>query len=164
MMTEVTIRNAKRGEESDGLYQVDTTRIQAQLAYLDRCCRVLDRIDDLTDEIALFAASRAVHIAMECVIDVGSVMIDGFIMRDPGGYEDIIDILEDERVIPVAGARRLKDWVALRDRCLRHYAEVTPDEMEAVMAEIELFRSFISWVQQFLEQELGHNWEEGSRG
>lgn len=27
-------------------------------------------------------------------------MIDGFIMRDPGSYEDIIDILVDERVIP----------------------------------------------------------------
>ena len=26
-------------------------------------------------------------------------MIDGFIMRDPGGYEDIIDIMEDEKVI-----------------------------------------------------------------
>ena len=26
-------------------------------------------------------------------------MIDGFIMRDPGSYEDIIDIMEDERVI-----------------------------------------------------------------
>ena len=26
-------------------------------------------------------------------------MIDGFIMRDPGSYEDIIDIMEDEKVI-----------------------------------------------------------------
>ncbi|PTM57685.1 DUF86 domain-containing protein [Desmospora activa] len=139
------------------LYEVDTARIQAQLAYLERCCQVMDQVQDLPNETAFFAASRAVHIAMECVIDVGSVMIDGFIMRDPGGYEDIIDIMEDERVIPAAGARQLKEWVSLRDRCLRHYTEVSPDELRAVMAEKELFRSFIRWVQQYLERELGRN-------
>ena len=38
---------------------------------------------------------------IESIIDVGNTMIDGFIMRDPGGYEDIIDIMEDEKVITV---------------------------------------------------------------
>ena len=33
------------------------------------------------------------------MMDVGNLMIDGFIMRDPGSYEDIIDILIDEKVI-----------------------------------------------------------------
>ena len=35
---------------------------------------------------------------MESMMDVGNLMIDGFIMRDPGSYEDIIDILVDEKL------------------------------------------------------------------
>ena len=36
---------------------------------------------------------------IEAILDVGNSMIDGFIMRDPGSYDDIIDIMEDEKVI-----------------------------------------------------------------
>ena len=41
-------------------------------------------------------------------------MIDGFIMRDPGSYEDIIDIMEDERVITTEMAVPLKKVIELR--------------------------------------------------
>ena len=45
------------------------------------------------------ALERMVQISIDSVLDVGNAMIDGFIMRDPGSYEDIIDILLDEKVI-----------------------------------------------------------------
>ena len=45
-------------------------------------------------------------------------MIDGFIMRDPGSYDDIIDILEDEKVIQSEQAIPLKAFISLRsDDC-----------------------------------------------
>ncbi|MDR6226238.1 DUF86 domain-containing protein [Desmospora profundinema] len=146
------------------VYQVDTARIQSQLAYLDRCCRVLDEVGNATDDASFFAASRALHIGVECVIDVGSVMIDGFIMRDPGGYEDIIDIMEDERVIPQEGVRRLKRLVALRDRLARHYTGVEQQEVVTAIREgREMFPTFISWVNRYLKQELGAQWDGGDR-
>ena len=42
---------------------------------------------------------RITHNTIESFMDVGNLIIDGFIMRDPGSYDDIIDILIDEKVI-----------------------------------------------------------------
>ena len=74
-------------------YQVNTQRIKEQLAYLDRCLSISEQMQHQPlSELEEFALARALQIAVECIIDVGSLMIDGFIMRDPGGYLDIIDI------------------------------------------------------------------------
>ena len=62
--------------------------------------------------IESLALARLAHVIVESMIDVGNTMIDGFIMRDPGGYEDIIDIMEDEKVITAEMSDPLKtcDW------------------------------------------------------
>ena len=39
-------------------------------------------------------------------------MIDGFIMRDPGSYEDIIDILIDEKVIANEKEKPFKELIS----------------------------------------------------
>ena len=52
------------------------------------------------------ALERVNYLLIESIIDVGNSMIDGFIMRDPGSYEDIIDILVDEKVME----RRIKPY------------------------------------------------------
>ncbi|OYD07231.1 DUF86 domain-containing protein [Paludifilum halophilum] len=152
------------------IYDVDTERIEIQLDYLEQCIRVMqETLEDLTQKpglVSFFAASRAVHIAVECVIDVGSVMIDGFIMRDPGGYLDIIDILEDEQVVPSDGTGRLKEWVRLRDRLVRRYHEVDHEELASHLKDIGVFTAYTDWVRDYLTRELGPAYpkrKEGSR-
>ncbi|MCG6197821.1 DUF86 domain-containing protein, partial [Anoxybacillus sp. LAT_38] len=65
----------------------------------------------LADDVAEAAMERALHLSIEAVIDVGNALIDGFIMRDPGSYSDIVEILRDERVISDEQARVLTDVV-----------------------------------------------------
>lgn len=97
------------------IYDVDTDRIESQLLYLEQCVGVIqssrEALEQKEDPVLLFAAARALHIGVECVIDVGSTLIDGFIMRDPGGYLDIVDILEDERVVPTEAVSDRKSVV-----------------------------------------------------
>ena len=64
------------------------------------------------------------HVVIESIIDVGNSMIDGFIMRDPGSYEDIIDIMEDERVITPEMADPLKQVIELRKMIVREFTKV----------------------------------------
>lgn len=45
------------------------------------------------------AQERALHLAIETVTDVGSCLIDGYIMRDASSYEDIVEIIGGEEVI-----------------------------------------------------------------
>ncbi|SDX52659.1 Uncharacterized conserved protein YutE, UPF0331/DUF86 family [Marininema mesophilum] len=139
-------------------YEVDTQRIDKQLVYLARCSNVLEATKipmDEQDEIAFFAVSRALHIAIECVIDAGDALIDGFIMRDPGGYSDIIDILEDEKVIPQEGAIRLKELIRVRERLVRRYVEIDIRELSQELKGVAVFGKCVTWIRSYLQQELG---------
>ena len=50
-------------------------------------------------EILLRGGERLVHVAIECLADIGNVLIDALLMRDPASYVDIIDVLRDEEVV-----------------------------------------------------------------
>ena len=94
------------------VYDVDVERIEKQLEHLEQCAMVLERLGEGPSNTEdRFALERALHLAVECMIDVGTAMIDGFIMRDPGGYLDIVDILLDEKVIDSKVGNRVKEHV-----------------------------------------------------
>ncbi|MDN4595458.1 DUF86 domain-containing protein [Polycladomyces subterraneus] len=146
------------------IYDVNTERIERQLTYLQTCIDVIARIDEqpqekwMQDPIRVFALSRAYHIAVECIIDVGSLLIDGFIMRDPGGYLDIVDILADEEVIPAEQADTIKTLVRFRDRLARHYDTLVPADLAEHLDKREIMASFINWVRSYLTRELGESY------
>ncbi|MCG0041029.1 DUF86 domain-containing protein, partial [Escherichia coli] len=48
-------------------------------------------------------------------------MIDGFIMRDPGSYDDIMDILVDEKVVTEKEGDELKKLIAYRKTLVQQY-------------------------------------------
>jgi uncharacterized protein YutE (UPF0331/DUF86 family) len=138
------------------LYEVDVARIERQLSYLETCVDVIERVRlQQACRVERFAVERALHVAVECVIEVGSVMIDGFMMREPGGYLDIIAILEDEKVIPSAIAVPIKAQVRLRERLVRDYDRVTKEELAPWVEEVNLYRTFIQHVRRYLQHELG---------
>lgn len=138
------------------VYDVNVKRIKEQLCYLTQCQEVMRQMDAQADGlIEKFAAERAIHLAVECVIDIGSVMIDGFIMRDPGGYSDIVDILLDEQVITADVADVLKKHVQHRERLIRYYDEVTWIEIRPLIGDVEVYTAFKEQVEAYLLKELG---------
>jgi uncharacterized protein YutE (UPF0331/DUF86 family) len=137
------------------VYDVDVDRIEKQLEHLEQCAIVLERLGEGPSNTEdRFALERALHLAVECMIDVGTVMIDGFIMRDPGGYLDIVDILLDEKVIDSKVGNRVKEYVHLRDRLVRYYTEVDLDELKPFLKDSGLYRQFRMQVQEYLKREL----------
>lgn len=136
------------------LYELNLSRIKKQLQMLRVCHSIIsDLTKETTTKIESFALARAAHLAVECMIDVGNTIIDGFIMRDPGGYIDIVDILEDEQVIHPQTGSILKKWVLLRDRLVRHYTEVQPSEFVFLIEEREKMVEFEQQVLAFLQAE-----------
>nr|WP_216667535.1 HepT-like ribonuclease domain-containing protein [Saccharibacillus deserti] len=69
------------------------------------------------------AQERALHLALEAVTDIGSYLIDGFIMRDAGSYEDIIDIIHGESVIDDGLHEQMRQLVRLRRPLVQDYYE-----------------------------------------
>nr|WP_285874131.1 DUF86 domain-containing protein [Halalkalibacter oceani] len=108
------------------------------------------------NELERLALERVASVLIEAIIDVGNSMIDGFIMRDPGGYTDIIDILEDEKVIGAEQAASLKELIQLRKQLVQEYVSVNIAEVIEVMTKSQAaLRDFPKDVRRYLIEELG---------
>ena len=139
------------------MYFVDRTKITKNLAHLDSLLAIFEQEQNWTDnEIKKLALQRIGHNVMESMMDVGNVMIDGFIMRDPGSYDDIIDILIDEKVISQEMDAPLKAVVGLRKMIVRDFLEVDEDEIIRVLtASMGALKQFSPKVEAYLVNELG---------
>lgn len=83
------------------MYFVNPEQISERLELLPELTATAERIVkewNPEDRVLKAALERVVHLALEAVTDIGSLLIDGFIMRDAASYEDIVDIMKDERV------------------------------------------------------------------
>ena len=61
---------------------------------------------------------------IESSVDIGNMIIDGFILRDPGNYKDVIDILELEGVISKSTQQHVNETVDVRKQFAHHYTEL----------------------------------------
>lgn len=104
-----------------------------------------------------FVQERSLHLAIEVVTDVGSCLIDGFIMRDAGSYEDIITIIHEEKVFRDSGLfDTLIQLVGLRKPLVQDYYAWERSVLHPLTLELPaaLLR-FAEEVRAYLEQELG---------
>ncbi|MCA0971770.1 DUF86 domain-containing protein [Halobacillus litoralis] len=137
------------------MYFVDREKIEQILKYMERVMDEMEQpsYDSFSDGLLL---ERLVHVSIESILDVGNMMIDGFIMRDPGSYDDIIDILTDERVLPENQQAGFKAFVQLRKMVVQQYTEIDHKHLLHVWNEEKgSLKQFPDRVRTYLEQELG---------
>ncbi|MBY0221070.1 DUF86 domain-containing protein [Sporosarcina aquimarina] len=139
------------------MYFVDQKQIRKTLAYMEKLIQLFEKENSWQQsEINKLALERIAHGLIEGIIDVGNSMIDGFIMRDPGSYDDIIDILEDEKVIKPEQADPLKALISLRPMIVRQFVEVETAEVETAIRETSNeLKQFPKQVRDYLTNELG---------
>lgn len=83
---------------------------------------------------------------IESAVDIGNMVIDGFILRDPGNYKDVIDILELEKVISKDTQVHINKTVDVRKQFVHYY-----DELDTASL-IPLFDEAVPYYQQFIEE------------
>ena len=110
------------------MYFVDRKKIEQMLVCLERATSTFQEKKIYETEFEFYALERIAHLMIDCVLDVGNAMIDGFIMRDPGS-EDIIDILMDERVISAEDGQGMKEIILLRKMLTQDYIQMNHDEL-----------------------------------
>ena len=139
------------------MYFVDRNKITLNLAHIEELLALFEAKDNwLSDDIHKLALQRIGHNVMEAMMDVGNLVIDGFIMRDPGSYEDIIDIFVDEKVITPDMDAPLKAVVGLRKMIVREFIAVDNEEILKVLTtNLDVMKQFIGKVQDYLTNELG---------
>jgi uncharacterized protein YutE (UPF0331/DUF86 family) len=138
------------------MYFVDREKIEEILLYLEKLVDLFSKQTEWSTPIQKAALERIFQMMLEAVLDIGNSMIDGFIMRDPGSYEDIIEILMDEKVVSAETGNSLKKLISYRKMLVQMYTKISHTELQTEFAaNIESFTVFANNVRVYLENELG---------
>lgn len=137
------------------MYFVDRSKIRETLQYIDHLFNITDN-ETFETEMEKLSLERITHMLIEAMLDVGNMMIDGFIMRDPGSYEDIVDILVDERVLPEEDSVYFKELVQLRQMIVQEYKNIDHAKLRAVITDHkQQLAMFSTHIETYLDNELG---------
>lgn len=138
------------------MYFIDRSKITGTIQYMNSLLEFYEERQDWTSMGDQLALERVCANVIESIIDVGNSMIDGFIMRDPGSYDDIVDILVDEKVIPEEMDQPLKQVIALRKMLVREFMKVDHQAIiTAIDENLEALKAFGPKVEHYLVHELG---------
>ena len=139
------------------MYFVDRKRIEVIASHLEELLAVYENKKQWESyPESHLILERVTGSVIESILDIGNAMIDGFIMRDPGSYDDIIDILVDEKVVTADMELGLKEIVGLRKQVVREYYAVDRDNVAKVFdANLSVIRAFPGQVRKYLVNELG---------
>src|SRR5213595_1760894 len=129
--------------EVNRMYFVDRQKIEETLLYIEKLINLFSKEKEWSTQIQKAALERIVQMLLEAVIDVGNAMIDGFIMRDPGSYEDIVDILMDEKVVSEETGNTLKRLISYRKVLVQSYTQINHLELQTEFtANLQIFSLF----------------------
>lgn len=138
------------------MYFVDQQKITAILDYMDSILEELHTRKSYDTFMETRALERMTQMLIESVLDVGNLMIDGFIMRDPGGFDDIIDILVDENVLPQHEQAPYKAIIHLRKMVVKDYLSVDHASIYHTLSENKaILDAFRTHITTYLENEVG---------
>lgn len=139
------------------MYFVDREKMEETLQYLDSQLSLFQSRAEWRTPVELAALERVTHMVIESILDIGNAIIDGFIMRDPGSYEDIVDILMDEKVVTNEMGAGLKTIVSLRKSLVQNYLEIQHERVvEVLELQMDTLKMFSPKVRDYLKNELGH--------
>lgn len=138
------------------MYFVNRSEIEAILSNMDDLLTEVKDQKTFSLPLQKLGLERLIHVLIESILDVGNMMIDGFIMRDPGSYHDIIDILIDEKVLPSAEEKQYKLFIDLRQIIVRNYLAIDYDNLQKIyFSSKETLATFSIHVRTYIDNELG---------
>jgi len=106
------------------MYYVDEEQISERLRFIPYLIAVCENLAEQwngENPIVAFAQERALHLAGEMVTDIGSLLIDGYLLREASSYEDIVKVLIAENVVAETLRQPLLELVKLRKPLVQEY-------------------------------------------
>ena len=138
------------------MYFINRQSIIDRIEVINSMLNYYDSNSKPSNQIEVLAFERMTQLFIDSILDIGNAMIDGFIMRDPGSYDDIVDILMDEKVITKELGEAIKKLIPIRKHLLQDY---TTSNIEAIMStfveNIRAYKEFPTAVHTYLNKELG---------
>lgn len=110
-------------------------------------------LEEFQQQPVLRAASeRALHIGLECLTDIGNIIIDALVMRDPASYEDIFEILTEEGVFEKTFAAHFLPAVRMRKLLVHDYLHLNTESVwQAVQDYADDFATLLESIAQYVK-------------
>lgn len=141
------------------MYAAKGEQIRIRFAYIERIvlgCEQLAELEKTTTWLAIhqFAQERLMHLAIETVTDIGSLLIDAFELREASSYEDIVAIMRSDEVCDAELSNALMQLVKCRKSLVQDYMLAERTDMHpTVLALPSWLRQFRTSVEHFIEKE-----------
>ena len=127
------------------MYFVDKEKLTQKLNYLRQ---LTQDYQDHKDNP--YAFERIAQMLIEASVDIGNMIIDAFILRDPGNYKDVIDILALESVITSETQAAINQTIEVRKQFAHDYITLQHDTLEPLFDDaLPYYDNFIYEVSLF---------------
>jgi uncharacterized protein YutE (UPF0331/DUF86 family) len=120
------------------MYYMDQHMLDEKLNFISWLATQTESLLGTTEWTLLhtLAQERLLHLAMEAVTDSGHMLIDCFMMRDAGSYEDIIEILTEEHVFSDTVSKILLQLVHLKKELVKLYEHRLGDGAHPLLTDL----------------------------
>lgn len=112
-------------------------------------------IPDINEDFTLRGAiERYLEVSLECVLDIGEMVISKEGFRKPETYKEVIEILGEEGILPEGFAERFAEAAKFRNILVHMYAEVDVEMVyEILQNNLGDFDEFAKYIARYLEKE-----------
>ena len=94
---------------------------------------------------------RYLHLAAECVIDIGNHIVSDQGFGTPGPYREIFQILADNAIFEPKLAAKMQDFASMRNILVHDYLQVDHGRTyDAIKSELIWLEKFIEAIETFL--------------
>lgn len=134
---------------------VDQNTLVSRLSALEEYCAKLEtfreyNLDEFLDDGDIHhLAERYLHLACECMIDIGQHIISDLGFRTPSNYQDVMEVLREEGVLDDALSVRLRQWMGFRNILVHLYLVIDHEKSyQAITEDLDEIRAFLRIISQ----------------
>jgi len=96
---------------------------------------------------------RYLQLAIECLLDIGSMMIVQYDMRKPSTKQEIIEILEEEKVLPSDFTHHLAGIAGFRNILVHDYVKIDRARIyEYLQKNLPQFDVFLRYIKKYIQK------------
>lgn len=138
---------------------VDTQAIATRFKHLKDYMKILNELkkvnkSDFIDDYHYYGlAERYLQLAIECVLDVGNMMIVSLDLKKPSDKQEIIDILEEAKIVSSLLATRLSGVARFRNLLVHEYVKIDRSKVYNILKKrIPDLEAYMTAITRYLKK------------
>lgn len=110
-------------------------------------------LKELKEDLKLQGAVRCyLQLSIECVIDIGEIIISGLRLPRPEEAREVIEILGKNKIIPLSFSKHFSSVAGFRNILVHEYAKVDINKLhQRLRNDLKDFNLYIRYIVRFIE-------------